>query len=193
MQAANFRIDPDKILFILIFIAIALMAIWMSGCTSYTKCFDKYGHTTRDTITYTVKDTVTVSVSVPLPEDEITGTVNLTKIVDSLVFESKAGRARAIFWKDQFDSIRFSAQCLPDTITITKEIPYQVKVPVYIENHHFEQPEKEKTKNNSLIERIAMWIGTIVMIIVLIVALFYGGRKILETYFPALKILKWIK
>jgi hypothetical protein len=187
------RRSPEDIWFIIFIIIVIAMGVWLSSCTSYKRCYDKYGQTVNDTITHTYIDTSHVSVLVPVSADEVVGTLNTARIIDSLVYVSDEGKARATFWKDRYDSIRFKAECLPDTIkvdTIIFKIK-EVEIPVQITD--WEQPVREKVKENSWIEKVAMRVGGVVLVIALLVVLFFVGRKVIETYFPALKILKWFK
>lgn len=188
--------DTNRLNFLYILIILfCLITLWFtSSCTSYQKCLAKYGTTENDTTFHTFYDTTKVFVDVPLPKDDVTGSIDVFALdQDSLVYESVEGRARATFWKDQFDSILFRAECLPDTIVREVQVPYEVKVPIKVTTTKFIKPPEPKAKQNSFIERIAMWIGTGVLIILLILALWHGGKKILSTYFPAFKIINLFK
>lgn len=179
----------------IIIILICLITMWFtSSCTSYQKCLAKYGTTVNDTTFHTFYDTARVTVDVVVLQDEVSGAINANTLdQDSLVFVSEEGRAKATFWKDQYNAIQFKAECLPDTIVKEVQVPYEVKVPVTVTTTKFIEPPRKPEKQNSLIERIAMFIGTGVLIILLILALWYGGKKILSTYFPAFKIINLFK
>lgn len=113
---------------ILAIIGLSLLFIWMSGCTTYKKCADKYG--TGEIHTVMVKDTVEREIMVPVPAEtikvnNIDSLLRLKAKMDSLTITQ--GRVQVKFWKDKYNNLNSSFECLPDTITITEQVPVEVE------------------------------------------------------------------
>jgi hypothetical protein len=122
-------------------ILIALMSL--SSCVTYNKCVDKFGSVQTDTITITQIKPVDITFK---PEKE-SFTTSLR--LDSLLW-AEPGKERTIHNEDSTvnikikkdannDRVSITAECDPDTVRITKEVPVEVKVPC--ETKTFTEPE----------------------------------------------------
>lgn len=170
---------------LIILVVILILMMWLSSCTTYKKCIDKFG-TGSDTVMVERTDTIHFTTTVAIPYENVTGTIKLKQKYDSMIAVSANGRARAIFWKDKYDSIRFIAECLPDTVLIDTVIYHTIEVPIQVNTF-------AKPKEMNWIQRFSMNIGGVVLVLALSFVLFKISKWAINAYFPGFKILNLFK
>ena len=136
----------------------------LSGCTTYKKCFDKYGSQT-DTVYATRLLAIPFNQLVPVPASSVEASINLDSIAGftaDLIASVEKDRARLSWYRDQYNRLQMLADCLPDTIQVRDTVEVDVLVPV--QAHHWQQPEMEKPRLSGLqrlylgLGRLAFWL-----------------------------------
>lgn len=174
--------------FLLFLILVTMVIVWLmslTSCVTYKRCMDKYATTTTDTVFSTITDTLALTTVYHVPYENVTGIVRLQSRYDSMIVVSDAGRVRAKFWYDKYNSLRFMAECLPDTVVKDTVIIRTIEVPVQVNTNTFEPKKKV-----SWIEQLAMNIGGAVLLITFLVVMIWLAKKAVTTWFPALKLFR---
>lgn len=103
---------------------VLLVAFAASGCVTYSKCFDKFGHIAKDSIKVPVQVIVHDTIRHIIPADTAQGTINdsLINILkrsykDTIREESNSGKLQIKFWYDKYrHELEYRATTKPDTI-----------------------------------------------------------------------------
>lgn len=113
---------------------VGLIVLFASSCVTQRRCLEKFG---SDTTYVTIRDTIPVTVEVPLPGDSITGSIGVDSVrlflegqIDSLFDVSQSGKLRAKFWFDKYNQrVKYYAKQRPDTVEKKIEVPVAVVAP----------------------------------------------------------------
>jgi hypothetical protein len=117
-------------------IPLLILSVWvLSSCVTYTKCLDKFGTASNDSVTIKVKvpynDTVTVVTkrdSLVSVLDEATLNRLRANFADTLEMISESGKVKSRYWYDQYRRALVSkTNTLPDTIRIIIKDTVQVE------------------------------------------------------------------
>lgn len=106
--------------------AIALfVALSLTSCVTYTKCFDKFGSLSKDSVKVPVRVVVKDTLRLIEPADTIQGTISDTLLArlkrnytDTLREVSERGKLGIKFWFNKYShELEYRATLRPDTIT----------------------------------------------------------------------------
>lgn len=113
-------------------VLVAVLLLSFSSCVTLKRCSEKFGSGTTHTVTH--RDTLYVIDTVYVQPDSLQGAVSIDSLlsgkVDSLVHTSSSQKLQLKLWIDKYTRLlHYRADVKPDTVTIIKEIPYEVQVP----------------------------------------------------------------
>lgn len=150
----------------------------LSSCVTWQKCADKFG--TGGTHSITVRDTLTVRDTVLIQEDVTEGTVPCEELAksekgDTIIYVSDTRRQEIVFWKDQYNQIKYRSKIVQDTVFIEKQIPVEVKgdCPDAV----IVDPEKGLSRREKLWRKFQFFSAWLVLAEVLLVGVYVALKR----------------